>query len=70
MVRAKFKVDSKTETVNGKTVKLQVVAHDSPENKSYFKWTPNGTIEMGILNPEASEQFEVGKEYYVDFIKA
>lgn len=79
-VRAKFKVASKTSSDWGKladgsikvveTVKLQVVYDGSPENKKFFEASPSGSIDLGILNPEASKQFEIGKEYYVDFTLA
>jgi hypothetical protein len=41
-----------------------------PENVRFTKATPWGTINMGIDNPAALEQFEVGKQYYVDFTPA
>ncbi len=42
----------------------------SPENKEFFKWTPGGTVNFNVLNLSAAEQFEVGKEYFVDFSPA
>ncbi len=39
------------------------------ENKKFFRYTPSGQISIGTLNPAAWQQFELGKEYYVDFIK-
>ena len=70
MVRAKFRVESKTETTSGICIDLSVVTGDSDENKKFFKWTPYGTLKMGTLNDEASAQFVVGKEYYIDFTQA
>lgn len=77
-VRAKFKVNSyetclqgsSSEQVECRTVKLQAVYDNSEENKRFFKYTPNGQITIGLLNPEAWKQFELGKEYYVDFTPA
>ncbi len=43
---------------------------DTPENQRFTKYTPWGSIEMGIDNPAALEQFEVGKNYYIDFSPA
>ena len=40
------------------------------ENKSFAKYTPAGEIWMMIDNPPASKEFEIGKEYYVDFNRA
>ena len=83
-VRAKFVV-SKYETslnqlrsVSGaaqereelRTVHLTAVFDGSPENKTFFKWTPNGRIEIGMLNQAAWEQFPLGREVYVDFTDA
>lgn len=79
MVRAKFVVESyetrKTNTRDPKseelrTVTLTAVADGSEENKKFFRWTPNGQIRMGILNPEAWKHLELGKSYYVDFTEA
>lgn len=68
-VRAKFKVTEKVITEQGDKITLQPVIGGSHENEQFFKWTPYGKIEMGTINPEASKQFEVGKEYYIDFTK-
>lgn len=69
-VRAKFKVFSITEQDGGmKTVLLHPVSDGSPENKEFFKWTPSGQIQLGVMNPAASEPFTPGKEFYVDFTK-
>jgi hypothetical protein len=54
----------------GVEVELSAVYDGSDENKHYFKWTPNGKITLGILNPDAAAIFEPGKEYYVDFTAA
>jgi hypothetical protein len=40
------------------------------KNKDWSKATPQGKIEMSITNPGAIEQFELGKQYYVDFTPA
>lgn len=76
MVRAKFKVSSVTEHLYGKevmkTVALEPVfggPNESEENKKFFKWTPSGKVELGTLNPDAAKEFEIGKEYYIDFSK-
>lgn len=71
VVRSTFKVSSVTETEGGlKSVKLHPVTSGSAENAEFFKWTPCGTIELGSINPGASEQFKPGIEFYVDFTPA
>lgn len=39
----------------------------SPENKAFWNATPQGKIELGVINPEAWSHFELGREYYVEF---
>lgn len=74
VVRAKFKVNSYETNLQKneecRTVKLSAVSDGSEENKRFFKFTPNGQITIGLLTPEAWQQFELGKEYYVDFSPA
>lgn len=42
----------------------------SEENKKFWQYTPSGRIELGTVNPTAWKQFELGKEYYIDFTPA
>ncbi len=70
MVRAKFKCDSKEKSGDGYFLRFSVVINGSPENESFFKWTPSGQLSMGTINEKAAEEFEVGKEYYLDFSRA
>jgi len=65
-VRAKFEC---TSAEHGE-IKLQPVYGESEENKKFFEATPGGSINLSIVNEAASSQFEVGKEYYVDFTEA
>jgi hypothetical protein len=79
MTRAKFVVHSITRTQgsvwqDGKsvqqevqTIKLFPVGGGSDENKKFFANTPTGTIELGTVNLEAANLFELNKAYYVDF---
>lgn len=66
MVRAKFKCTQK----EGNQLKLEVIYSGSEENELFWKYTPAGQIQMSVDNEKAQEQFEVGKEYYVDFTPA
>lgn len=81
-VRATFSVQSITRTQgsvyrDGKsvlqevqTIKLYAVSSGSDENKAFFASTPTGTIELGTVNIDVAKQFELNKEYYVDFTPA
>ena len=74
-VRAKFVVKHITEYESNpcQSIHLQaVVAYEdkgnrSDENEQWSKWTPSGQIDISITNPDAFNQFKVGKEYHVDF---
>ena len=70
ITRAKFKVESVTQDTNGHAVKLVPVTGGSPENESFFKWTPWGEIKIGTINAEAAANFAPGKQFYVDFTPA
>lgn len=71
MTRAKFKVVSKDPCETGAVTFAPVYSSDPKhENKSFWDATPSGTIQMWISNPAAFSQFELGKEYYVDFTPA
>lgn len=49
---------------------MSPVSGSSDENKKFFASTPSGQITMSCTHPEAWQQFELGKEYYVDFTPA
>jgi len=46
---------------------MSPVTGGSEENKTFWQYTPSGSISFSCINTAAVEQFEVGKEYYVDF---
>lgn len=79
-VKAKFtctKVESYSndngQTVAGKNINMTaVIAYNADgsrndENESWSQYTPSGSLQIGITNPDAFEQFEEGKEYYLTF---
>ena len=72
MVRAKFqcKSNAKDEHNDYHNIVLEAVTDGSEENKSFWKYTPSGRLEISIDNPEAVKMFEAGKEYYIDFTPA
>lgn len=70
-VRAKFRCESVITYANGQaTISLDAVTDGSEENKSFWKYTPNGRLEMTIDNKEAARQFVAGQDYYLDFTVA
>lgn len=50
------------------TVKLTAVMGE--ENKPWSQYTPSGSVEIAITNPDAVKQFTVGGLYFVDFTPA
>lgn len=72
--RAKFQVMSITRYAqfSGAKIEMAPVCSEDPDhpNKAFWQATPNGKIEMQINNPSAIQQFEIGKEYYVEFSPA
>lgn len=69
MVRAKFKCKSVMKEFAGGneftyTTKFEPVVGGSPENESFFKWTPHGDITLSTIQ---KDHFVPGKEYYLDF---
>jgi len=73
-MRAKFKLDSITRSNYGsgeqQTLKLSPVTSGSAENRSFWRWTPSGSIELSTINPNVLAEMELGREYYVDFTVA
>ena len=71
-VRAKF-VCTRLEDNEGDaiTVHLSACIEGSPENKEFCKYTPYGSLSLGIdKDAEALNLFLQGEEYYLDFVKA
>jgi hypothetical protein len=76
-VRTKFYVVSLTkqkmwngEDGVGIVINLSPPMSGSDENKEFYKYSPSGSIELGTVNEGAAAQFEIGKEYYIDFTPA
>lgn len=77
MVRAKFTLVRTESTISdGKELRTLVLvpvygkSDPDHENSKFWKYTPSGEIKLGTVNEAAWEQFELGKEYYVDFTPA
>lgn len=70
MVRCKFKCITNVAGDETASIKLEPVLTGNAENMDFFKYTPAGCIEVQVVNPRVASQFEVGKEYYVDFTQA
>ncbi|QIT28549.1 hypothetical protein [Raoultella terrigena] len=71
-VRAKFQCNSINKSPDNSTavVNMMAVTTGSAENETWSKYTPSGQLQMVISNPAAVEQFEQGKEYFIDITPA
>lgn len=84
-VKAKFKVNSIESTIGTirnsetgvfesgelKTIKMSPTYDSNPESENGKFWSasPGGQLSLNCVNPQASEYFELGQEYYLDFTK-
>jgi len=76
MVRAKFNCVSITRQNHWdkskgelQTILLSPVCDGTSENQAFYAATPSGKIELGVLNKDAGDYFELGADYYVEFSK-
>jgi hypothetical protein len=71
-VRAKFVVSHIDKHESGDiTVNAHPVHSGSEENKQFNDYTPGGSLSLHIAaGKPAQEEFETGKEYYLDFTPA
>ena len=78
-VRAKFKLNSFTteldsyerdKPVEKRTLNFTPVYQGSEENKKFWQYTPSGSLQLGVVNPDVWKEFEIGEEYYLDFTPA
>jgi hypothetical protein len=71
-VRAKFTVAECREEPgdNGYSLTLSAVIGNTVENEEFFKHTPYGEINMGVVAKDTAALFEPGTEFYVDFTPA
>ena len=51
-------------------VKLAAVYGNGKGNEDWSKWTPQGSVEMTITNPDAVAAFELGASYFLEFTPA
>jgi hypothetical protein len=70
-IRAKMKIESiELYGDGGGRVRMTPVISGSPENESFFKWTPSGMLELGTVNKAVMDQLELGAEMYIDISPA
>ena len=55
------------------TIKMSpVYSNGDPnhENTKFWQASPSGSVQLGTVNADAARQFDIGKEYYIDFTPA
>jgi hypothetical protein len=56
-------------------IELRAVSKDAyddtgtDENNTFAKWTPSARFSLTITNTQLIGKFNIGDEYYIDFIK-
>jgi hypothetical protein len=70
-----FNVEGKTDWKTGElrtVIMSPVYGKGDPdhENTKFWQATPTGSLQLTCANLAAVEQFELGKEYYIDFVPA
>jgi len=73
MVRAKFVCDELTRYNGGGGKVILKAVYDPDENSEngkFFEYTPSGEIDLSIVSESALNEFEAGKEYFIDFNEA
>ena len=81
-MRAKFYVTGVesykdgNQNVTGETLKMSAVS-DKPydqdgvsEDSDFARWSPSGSFEIYIANPNLFGKFALGQKYYLDFTEA
>jgi len=70
MTRCKFRCNSVTKTLAVQSpleyvyqAEFTAVTCGSKENENFFKWTPSGSLKIGVYK---NDIFQPGKEYYID----
>jgi len=71
-VKAKFRCHfiQKADDDSSRTIHMSAVTCGSHENDAWLKFTPGGQILMHISNHDAFNQFEQGKDYYIEIKSA
>jgi len=76
-MRAKMQVSQVTDFGgNNQQVKMAPVCskafgpNGESEDNSYARWSPSGSLELTITNPDLKDKIKPGQKFYVDFTEA
>ena len=66
----KFQVESVEEQADQEIIKLSALYDENdPEDTKFSKYTPWGSVEFGVSNPNVMGQFKVGDAFFVHFTR-
>lgn len=68
--RLKVTCNWKSDSGTGVNLTFSPVYSGSEENKQFFAATPGGSFQFYTVNKIVADQFEMGKEYYIDISPA
>jgi len=69
-MRAKFVLESVLHSQGQEGLTMRAVSNTTPEENTFSKWTPSGTLSMVVTNPNLLGKFKPGDKFYLDFIPA
>lgn len=76
MFRAKMVVQSVEKSTNADSIKAMPVSGKAPygpdgesEDNTFARYTPSGSLQLSITNPELVGKIQPGDTFYVDFTK-
>lgn len=69
-MRAKFKIEHITKFEHGEELFMMPVTNGTPEDNTFSKYTPSGSLKIMITNPSLIGQYKPGQKLYMDFTNA
>lgn len=73
-MRAKMQIQSVEQFEHGEKLRMFPVCGKAPfgpngesEDNTYARFTPSGSLELQINNPDLAGKFKPGQRFYVDF---
>lgn len=69
-MRAKMQIQKIEQHPTLEILTFTAVSNGSPEDNTYSKYTPSGSLTLRVTNPELLGKFKPSEKYYLDFSKA
>ena len=65
--RCKMVVNTVLACVNSEQINASPVTDGTPEDNSFSQWTPSGSLDLTISNPDLMGKIKPGAKFYGDF---